>query len=120
MFVTMRLLAQRRTQPLLFAAGDYQPLDISAGRNAERLCAFARRHEGALLAVVVPRLTWGLYGSGTGTAEFGATEVALPPASRGWRNVFTGAALDASPERVRAAELFRDFPVAVLAGEASE
>jgi (1->4)-alpha-D-glucan 1-alpha-D-glucosylmutase len=113
LFVTARLLALRREQPALFAAGDYQPLEVGEGRNSDRLCAFARRREGTMLAVAVPRLTWGLFRDG-GQPEFGATEIALPPAA-GWRNVFTGACRDGA-ERVRAADLLRDFPVAALVG----
>ncbi|HTV87517.1 MAG TPA: malto-oligosyltrehalose synthase, partial [Stellaceae bacterium] len=114
LFVTARLLALRRERPRLFAAGDYQPLEISEGRNSDRLCAFARRHEGTLLAIAVPRLVWGLLRNG-GDPEFGATAITLPGASL-WRNVFTGARINGD-EPVRAADLLRDFPVAVLVGE---
>ena len=51
-----RLLACRRHRPALFAAGDYRPLDLT-GELADRVCAFARVHDGAALVVVVPRLT---------------------------------------------------------------
>jgi (1->4)-alpha-D-glucan 1-alpha-D-glucosylmutase len=115
LFVTTRLLALRRRHPQLFAVGDYQPLDIGDGRNADRLCAFARSHEGVRLAAVVPRLTWGLCRGGI--PEFGATDIALPAASR-WSNVFTGLCV-APAERVRASLLLREFPVAVLVGEAA-
>jgi hypothetical protein len=66
-----------------------------------------------VLLVAVPRLTYGLFRDG-GPADFGATELALPT-SQGWRNVFTGDALPGR-ERIRAAELLLDFPVAVLLG----
>jgi (1->4)-alpha-D-glucan 1-alpha-D-glucosylmutase len=111
LFATRVLLDLRRRHPDLFAAGDYQPLEIGEGRNADRLCAFARIQGGETLVVVVPRLTWGLYRDG-GPADWGATEIALP-AAPGWRDVFTGRALPGS-ERTRAAELFEEFPVAVL------
>jgi (1->4)-alpha-D-glucan 1-alpha-D-glucosylmutase len=123
LFVTARLLALRRANPELFAAGDYQPVEIvpghngwhNGGGNADRLCAFARRHGEAVLVAAVPHLVWGLYKGGA-AAEWGATEILLPAAD-GWRNVFTGERL-AGRERVRAAELFGEFPVAVLVGEA--
>ncbi|HEY8872430.1 MAG TPA: malto-oligosyltrehalose synthase, partial [Stellaceae bacterium] len=125
LFVTARLLALRRANPELFAAGDYQPVEIvpghngggNGGGNADRLCAFARRHGEAVLVAAVPHLVWGLYKGGA-AAEWGATEILLP-AAEGWRNVFTGERL-AGRERVRAAELFREFPVAVLVGEAAQ
>jgi (1->4)-alpha-D-glucan 1-alpha-D-glucosylmutase len=113
LFVTSRLLGLRRIHPTLFASGDYHPLQIGDGRNSDRLCGFARQHAGEMLAVAVPRLTHGLFGN-TDRADFGATELVLPAAA-GWRNVFTGEVL-AGRERIRAAELFRDFPVAVLLG----
>lgn len=114
LFVTARLLSLRRDNAALFAAGDYRPLEIGDGRNSDRLCAFARQHAGTMLTVAVPRLTYALFRDG-GSADFGATEIALPPAQT-WRNVFTGDVL-AGRDRIRAAELFRDFPVAVLLGE---
>jgi (1->4)-alpha-D-glucan 1-alpha-D-glucosylmutase len=117
LFVTARLLALRRTRPALFAAGDYQPLEIGEGNSPEtRVCGFARRHGGDVLAVAVPRLTWGLFRDG-GPAGFGAAEIALP-AVVGWREVFSGTRIDAR-DRIRAGELFRQFPVAVLFGTAS-
>jgi (1->4)-alpha-D-glucan 1-alpha-D-glucosylmutase len=114
LFVTARLLDLRRSRAALFAAGDYRPLEIGDGRNSDRLCAFARHHAGEMLAVAVPRLTYGLFHDG-GPADFGTTEIALPAAAS-WRNVFTGARL-AGREPVRAAELFGDFPVAALIGK---
>jgi (1->4)-alpha-D-glucan 1-alpha-D-glucosylmutase len=115
LFVASRLLRLRREHPGIFAAGDYQPLDIGEGRNADRLCAFSRRHGDTLLAVAVPRLTWGLYRDGT--PEWGGTELALPQAA-GWRNIFTGEDIPAR-DRLRAGELLRDFPTAVLLGQAA-
>ena len=115
MFATARLLGLRRGRPALFAAGDYQPLEIGQGRNWDRVCAFARRNGDEVLAVAVPRLTFGLFRNG-GPADFDATDVALP-CVQVWRNVFTGEAIEARP-RIRATELFRQFPVAVLVGTA--
>jgi (1->4)-alpha-D-glucan 1-alpha-D-glucosylmutase len=114
MFVTARLLELRREQPELFASGDYQPLEIGDGRNADRLGAFARRHGETVLVAAVPRLVYGIYRDGE-PADWGATEIALPSAGP-WRNVFTGEALEGR-DRIRAADLFRRFPVAVLIGQ---
>jgi (1->4)-alpha-D-glucan 1-alpha-D-glucosylmutase len=112
LFVTARLLDLRRRSPALFAMGDYQPLDTGEGENAERLCAFARSHAGEILVAAVPRLAHALLRGGG--ALWDAAAIALPAAA-GWRNVFTGVAL-AACGRLAAAELFRDFPVAVLIG----
>jgi (1->4)-alpha-D-glucan 1-alpha-D-glucosylmutase len=114
MFVTARLLESRREQPELFGSGDYQPLQIGDGRNADRLGAFARRHGETVLVAAVPRLVYGIYRDGE-PADWGATEIALPSAGP-WRNVFTGEALEGR-DQVRAADLFRRFPVAVLIGQ---
>ncbi|HEX3952492.1 MAG TPA: malto-oligosyltrehalose synthase, partial [Stellaceae bacterium] len=83
LFATVRLLALRRGRPDLFASGDYQPLEISDGRNADRLCVFARRSANEMLLVVVPRLTYGLFRNGN-TGDFGATEITLP-SMQSWR-----------------------------------
>jgi (1->4)-alpha-D-glucan 1-alpha-D-glucosylmutase len=113
LFATARLLGLRRARPALFAAGDYQPLDIGEGRNSDRVCAFSRRQGDEVLAVAVPRLTFGLFCDGA-PADFGTTEIVLP-AARVWRDVFAGEAIGAC-DRIRAAELFRQFPVSVLVG----
>ena len=113
LFVTARLLDLRRSHAELFASADYEPLAVGDGRNGDRLCAYARRLNGTAVAVVVPRLTYGLLGK-SATADFGETELALPGEAN-WRNIFTGATL--SGATARATELFREFPVAVLLGE---
>jgi len=113
LYVIRTLLGLRREYPDLLAAGDYQPLEIGEGRNADRLCAFARLRDGEMLVVAVPRLTWGLYKDGF-PADWGATEIVLP-LGKEWREIFTGRVL-AGSDRVRAAELFAGFPVAVLLG----
>ncbi|MGE0257995.1 MAG: malto-oligosyltrehalose synthase [Alphaproteobacteria bacterium] len=115
LFATARLLGLRSARPALFSAGDYQPLEIGEGTNSDRVCAFSRRHADEVLAVAVPRLTFGLFRDG-GPPEFGTTEIVLPAVQR-WRDVFTGEAIGAR-ERIRAAELFWQFPVSVLIGTA--
>jgi malto-oligosyltrehalose synthase len=116
LFVTSRLLALRREHPDLFAASDYQPLDIGEGRNSDRLCAFARPHSAGTLVTAVPRLVYGLYRDGS-VADWGATDIALPSAGS-WRNIFTGEILEGR-DRMRAGDMFRDFPVAVMIGPAA-
>jgi (1->4)-alpha-D-glucan 1-alpha-D-glucosylmutase len=116
LFVTARLLALRREYPDLFAAGDYQPLEIGEGRNADRLCAFARRHVTGTLIAAVPRLVGGLCRHGV-SIDWGTTDLAVPSAGP-WRNIFTAEAIEAR-ERIRAGDMFRDFPVAVLIGPAA-
>jgi len=131
LFLTHRLLGLRARHPELFAAGDYEPLEVEGEPHADRLCAFARRHGDTTIAVVVPRLTYALYRGGA--PDWGATQIVLP-AGRRWRSALDardlkrhdlgGHDLDGhDPDgdgRLRAAELFENFPVAVLvSGEAA-
>ncbi len=114
LFVTHRLLLLRRAHPRLFAEGDYRPVEV-AGDRSNHLCALARNHDGISLVAAVPRLTHQLYRGGE-AAEWGEAEIVLPAAAM-WRDVFTGRRLDRQ-DRIAAAELFTDFPVSVLIGDA--
>jgi (1->4)-alpha-D-glucan 1-alpha-D-glucosylmutase len=110
LFVANRLLHLRRQYPALFAEGDYLPLYGEGGRGDDRVCAFGRRHEDVTLVVAVPRLVYRLHHNGDG--GWGATTLPLPRKAR-WRDVLTGRNHDACA-RLAAAELFAEFPVAVL------
>ncbi len=112
LFVTWRLLNLRRLHPLLFSAGDYQPLEVSGARS-QHVCAFARSHEGLSLVVAVPRLVCQLHYADL-APDWGDTEVTMPP-NGVWQDVFEGRRLDRQ-DRISAADLFRHFPVAVLIG----
>ncbi len=112
LFATRRLLTLRRVHPDLFAAGDYQPVE-TGGERSQHLCAFARGHEGVSLVVAVPRLVYQLFRGGD-AADWGDTDVALPP-NGVWQDIFTLRRLDHG-DRAPAAELFAEFPVAVLIG----
>jgi maltooligosyltrehalose synthase len=83
------------------------------GEVSGHLCAFARNRGDEAVVVAVPRLVYQLYKGGP-TAEWGATEIAVPPRAE-WEDVFTGRKV--TGDKVRAAELLADFPVAVLAGQ---
>lgn len=112
-FVVSRALRTRRANAELFARGEYVPLSAS-GAKADHVFAFARRLEGAAVAVVVPRLAAALVPEPLGPCVWGDTAVSLydlPPGR--WTNVFTGATHDADL-RLPVAELIRTFPVAVL------
>ena len=109
-FVAQKLLQLRRLQPELFAEGEYQPLDVE-GEASNHLCTFARKQGEQAIVVAVPRLVYQLYGGGT-SAQWSETEVALPAGGK-WCDVFTGRRVE-EQDRVRASELFADFPVCVL------
>jgi (1->4)-alpha-D-glucan 1-alpha-D-glucosylmutase len=118
LFVTYRVLHGRREAPGLFSSGDYLPVEAD-GARAEHVFAFARRHEGRCALVAVPRLVTRLVptadGLPLGADVWGDTRLVLPPevAGRRWTNVFTGRTI-AGRGAPAAAEIFADFPVALL------
>jgi (1->4)-alpha-D-glucan 1-alpha-D-glucosylmutase len=115
LFATRRLLALRRAHPDLFAAGDYQPLEV-LGERGPYLCAFVRTQGGVSLAVAVPRLAHQLCRAGE-SPDWGDSEIVLP-ANTAWQDAFTLRRLGRR-DRVPACELFADFPVAALIGAAA-
>jgi (1->4)-alpha-D-glucan 1-alpha-D-glucosylmutase len=123
LYVVRTALRCRRANPGLFAEGEYLPAEVS-GAKQEHICALTRRLNGSVAIAAVPRLVLGLLG-GRSELPLGApvwedTEVLLQGVRAGarLRNLFTGEVLTAetSRERValRAADLFRNFPVALL------
>jgi (1->4)-alpha-D-glucan 1-alpha-D-glucosylmutase len=121
LYVTAAMLRSRRRQPGLFSAGAYLPLG-AAGEKSEHLFAFARRAGAAWAIVAVPRLLTRLAPGGHGTPLgpeiWSDTRLPLPdlPDLR-WEHLFTGERVDAAGSSLAAADLFRDFPVAVLLAE---
>jgi (1->4)-alpha-D-glucan 1-alpha-D-glucosylmutase len=106
MYVTWKLLNFRRDHPDLFQKGEYIPLHVS-GKRANHVVAFARRLHDQWCLAAVPRL-YALLGE----AGWGDTVIDTPPgAPATWQHVLTG---DAVPSPLRAAEIFRYFPLATL------
>jgi (1->4)-alpha-D-glucan 1-alpha-D-glucosylmutase len=117
LFLTWRTLRCRAERPDVFTSGDYLALEPS-GARAEHVCAFARRHEGVTLIAAVGRwfatLANGAAAAAGGSYDWGDTAIALP-APGAYRSVLTGRTLVTDDDaRARAAELFADFPVALL------
>jgi len=118
-FVTLISLRTRQEFADLFSVGEYLPLAVT-GAFAEHVVAFARQHQGQAAIIVVPRLTVSLSGFG-GPPPLGElwqdTTVVLPDSfshgrlsnrfSREFHAVQSG-------NRLRLAEVFRSFPVALL------
>jgi (1->4)-alpha-D-glucan 1-alpha-D-glucosylmutase len=104
LWLTARLLADRRAHPERYLSGRHEPLP-ARGAGAGHAVAFAR--DG--LAVVVSRLVAGLAGG------WGDTTVTLP-AGR-WRDILAGGRCEGGEQPV--ASLTRTFPVAVLVAEGS-
>lgn len=112
--LTRRVLALRADKTALFRDGAYEPLE-AAGARAEHVVAFARTLDDGAVVVAAPRLVSALGDDPGGAWDWGDTSVPLPRGQR-WRNVLTGAELEAS-DAVTAAALFGGFPVALLVRE---
>ncbi|HWK31614.1 MAG TPA: malto-oligosyltrehalose synthase [Terriglobales bacterium] len=114
-----RALAFRRDNDDLYRQGSYQPVH-AAGDKREHLAAFARQHGNALAITAVPRFTPTLM---KGKMQFptgdtwGSTELLIPPSSAEiFENVLTGEMVKLTANgTILARELFRVFPVALLA-----
>jgi len=108
LFVTYHALGCRRSNPELFARGDYIPLE-ARGAYARHVCAFARRWEDKWAAVIVPRWTGHLN-------DWGDTEIVSPPGTaENGQDALTGLI----PASWRLADLLREFPVAMVVAQAS-
>ncbi|NPV29398.1 MAG: malto-oligosyltrehalose synthase [Firmicutes bacterium] len=133
LFLTYKALHFRRAHRELFARGAYIPLDATGPLGAH-VCAFLRRLENSWALVAVPRLLAkflaGQPPAGPLAARFppgadapeGSALVLAAGAPERWRSIFTGAqvqARGASPALLPVADLFRDFPVALLEGTPS-
>jgi (1->4)-alpha-D-glucan 1-alpha-D-glucosylmutase len=126
LYVTHRSLVCRRDHPGLFTAGDSTPR-TAVGRKATHLFAFARHAGDADAVVAVPRLVARLTPDPDrpplGAEAWSDTRLplaGLDPSLR-WRNLFTGEVLtpevrDGQPS-LAAADIFADFPIALLLAE---
>lgn len=128
LLVTWRVLQLRRQQADLFADGDYLPL-ATQGTKATHLCAFARRaasstSEPTVAVVVAPRLIARLT-----PLEPGPPSPPPPLGPAVWEDtqlltgdigpvpltdVFTGRAFSPHDDRLPAADVLADFPLALL------
>ncbi len=127
MWVTRCALRCRRDAPGLFADGDYIPLQ-TVGERADHVVAFARTHGERMAVVVVPRLVARLCDVEGGEFPLGErtwndTGVVVPALAAGacWSNLLTGeriaAATSEGSAELKAADLFRSLPLALLVPE---
>jgi (1->4)-alpha-D-glucan 1-alpha-D-glucosylmutase len=120
-YLIYKLLNFRRAHRMLFAAGDYTPLE-AAGELGDRVCAFARRHERDWLVAVAPRLIGRMAYRGTapvGEEFWGSAALHLPSGGpRVWIDAISGNRLEASRGAPASGLLLRDifanFPAALL------
>jgi (1->4)-alpha-D-glucan 1-alpha-D-glucosylmutase len=112
-------LALRRRHPDLFESGSYEPIEAVRGL-ADRVLAFARRTEQAMIVVVVPRLIAALLQDREqpcpAPAAWGDTRLELPPAFAGrpLLNHLTERPVPTSSGSLAVADALADLPVALL------
>lgn len=118
-----RLLSLRRSQPLLFSEGSYEPLAVE-GPLARHVVAFARRHGDQAVLVLTGRLFASISGEAAAprlpeARSWDGTTIRLPGwlAGASFRNLLTGEAVSASGDaaRLRLSEAFVSMPWAALA-----
>jgi (1->4)-alpha-D-glucan 1-alpha-D-glucosylmutase len=128
-FTTVRALQARRAAGSLFESGAYVPL-ATRGAQSESLFAFARTNADRLAVTCVPRLIARLAGDAgrppLGATVWGDTTVQLPAEAAGLRlcDVFTNRRFvpcaGSNSATLAAAELFADFPVALLMSDGAD
>lgn len=119
LYITWRALELRREYPRLFAEGDYTPLS-AAGERAEHTVAYARRQGEVAVLVVAGRL-FGRLVAEPGDLPLGAdvwADTSIPTGTlpEGTRplNVLTGRSVEVVDGRLLMADVFADFPAALL------
>jgi (1->4)-alpha-D-glucan 1-alpha-D-glucosylmutase len=125
LWTTMRALCFRREHPELFQAGsEYVPLlaegAVAGNQAREHVIAFARRRDEQMAITLAPRFAYTLMkGEMRPPLEEEAwadASIALPTgAAQEFRNVMTGEIVRASDGTLLCQEVFRSFPVALLA-----
>lgn len=132
LYLTYKSLHFRRDNHELFSGGDYIPLE-NPGPLQENVCAFARHLGESWVVTAVPRFPARLQSSHRvtegkirlipplGEETWGEAALILPehfPVH--WHNVLTGetvsASLQARSKKLFLSDLFRIFPVALMAG----
>lgn len=118
LYTTHVALRAREEHEAAFTGGEYVPVTVDGDRSAH-VVAFARRGGGSTLATLVPRLVATMME----TRDFAlpdascwaGTRVDVSALGGRWRNLYTGAEIDADAGHLSLAEAFADFPVALLA-----
>ncbi|HVE78014.1 MAG TPA: hypothetical protein VNA89_04080, partial [Gemmatimonadaceae bacterium] len=117
LWVTTRLLRERRHRPAPFVGGGYEPVEAT-GAHARSVFAFLRRGaDGSAALAVVPRLPLSVTPDGAPPvgAAWRDTRLALPAplARRGWRSVLGAPELEGGAQ-VAVADALRNLPVGVF------
>ncbi len=122
LYVTFRSLSYRKQNRKLFMDGTYTPL-WSDGNLKDHVCAFARKGEGKVVLVIVPRFLSHLTQAEErplGMEVWGDSSITMPGEiiEERFRNIFTGEMVDAigreGKNRLILGQAFANFPVAML------
>lgn len=119
LWTTHRALALREETPEVFRRGEYVSLATAEEEHAQHLVAFLRRSGEECVLVAVPRFACTLMRQRAelpvGAAWGEAALLAQECVGKRLRNVFTGEEMVVPEDgRIRLAELFGEFPVAML------
>jgi (1->4)-alpha-D-glucan 1-alpha-D-glucosylmutase len=118
LYTTRTLLHVRKANEAVFQSGSYEPLAVDGPRRVHAF-AFARRYDGREAVVVVPRLVAGLVPDSDmpplGERAWADTRLQLPhTTARCYRHALTGQCLPVTNGELRLADIFAQFPAAVL------
>ena len=126
LYILWKILSFRRENHHIFSQGSYHPLQAE-GKAGRYICAYARISGRQAVIAAVPRLVAGLLHGDPerlplGFEVWGETALALPPGLRGCRmtSILSGEEVTGGADesgKLAAADLFRRFPVALLALE---
>jgi (1->4)-alpha-D-glucan 1-alpha-D-glucosylmutase len=123
MYLIYKSLGYRRANKVLFEQGEYIFLE-TFGEHADNICAFARRYKNTIALSIVPRfftrLSKTIEDLPLGIDAWNDTVVAVLSENTGkkYRNIFTNEVLITDNYNgvtgLSLAEVFKDFPVALL------
>jgi (1->4)-alpha-D-glucan 1-alpha-D-glucosylmutase len=117
-FIIARLLAVRKKQPGVFAAGDYLPLEVR-GPMSEHVIAFARSLHGFCAITVICRSIAGFLSAdhtlNMPDSHWQDTRLCFPPELRGrFSDALRPYRIHSFDSQIRANELLGDFPIAFM------
>jgi (1->4)-alpha-D-glucan 1-alpha-D-glucosylmutase len=111
LYITSAILRFRRDNAELFSKGDYEVLHAT-GTKADNICAFSRRLGDSRIIVAASRFPSQLICS----CSWSDTAIPLPIGADSvrWKNVLTGAVLNATNRELSAGMTFSELPVAIF------